>query len=126
MVSIPTIILLGLGAIFTFLFVRDAAATSLGEAGTQTGLAIGAVGSGIGEAGEGIGAFGEGIGRGISGLFAPLAFFKDLIFGNEPIVQSENPNTVHALASGSDVQVFQGQLGTSSLRRESLTGGFLA
>ena len=125
MVSIPTIILLGLGAIFTFLFVRDAAATSLGEAGSQTGMAISDIGAGIGEAGKGIGAFGEGIGTGITGLFKPLLFFRSLIFGNEPIVQSENPNTVHAVNSGSDVQVFQGQLGTSSIRRSSLTGGFL-
>jgi len=100
LVSIPIIIGLGLVAIFTFLFVRDAAATSLGQAGTETGLAIGAIGQGIGQAGSGIGAFGQGIGAGITGLFAPLLFFKELIFGNEPIVISGNPNTVQAGNSG--------------------------
>jgi len=96
MVSIPLIIGLGLVSIFTFLFVRDAAATSLGQAGTETGQAIGSIGMGIGQAGAGIGQFGQGIGAGITGLFAPLKFFQELIFGNEPIVISGNPNNVQA------------------------------
>ena len=125
MVSIATIILLGLGSIFTFLFVRDAAATSLGQAGTEVGSAIGSIGSGIGQAGSGIASFGQGVGAGITGLFAPLLFFRELIFGNEPIVQSENPNTVHAQNSGSDSQIFQGQLGTSVIIPGSLTGGLI-
>ena len=125
MVSIATIILLGLGSIFTFLFIRQAAATSLSEAGSEVGMAIGDIGVGVGQAGGGIAQFGQGIGAGISGLFAPLTFFQRLIFGNEPIIQSENPNTVHASNSGSDVQTFQGQLGTSVIKRGSLTGGLI-
>jgi len=125
MVSIATIILLGLGSIFTFLFVRQAAATSLSEAGSELGMAIGEIGTGVGQAGGGIASFGQGIGAGITGLFAPLKFFQELIFGNEPIVQSENPNTVHAMSSGSSTRVFQGQLGTSSINRSALTGGLI-
>jgi len=100
MVSIVTLMVLGLGAVFTFLFVRDAAATSLGEAGSQTGMAIGDIGSGIGAAGSGIAQLGQGIGAGITGLFAPLKFFQELVFGNEPIVQSGNPNNVQFVNAG--------------------------
>ena len=125
MVSIATIILLGLGSIFTFLFVRQAAATSLSEAGSELGMAIGDIGQGVGESGRGIASFGQGVGAGITGLFAPLKFFQELIFGNEPIVQSENPNTVHAMSSGSATKTFQGQLGTSVIQRGSLTGGLI-
>ena len=125
MVSIATIILLGLGSIFTFLFVRQAAATSLSQAGSELGMAFGEIGTGVGQAGGGVRQFGEGIGGAITGLFQPLKFFQELIFGNEPIVQSENPNTVHAQSSGSNVRVFQGQLGTSVINRGSLTGGLV-
>jgi len=100
MVSIPLIILLGLGSIFTFLFIRQAAATSLSQAGSELGMALGDIGTGVGQTGGGIQQFGEGIGGAITGLFAPLKFFQELIFGNEPIVQSQNPNTVHATNSG--------------------------
>jgi len=126
MVSIPLIILTGLGAITAFFFFRRAGEVGLGPAGEEIGSAIGAVGGGLGSFGSGISALGGGIGSGITGLFQPLLFFRDLLFGNEPIVVSENPNTVHAQNSGSDEILFAGQLGTSVINPGSLTGGFLA
>jgi len=104
MVSIPLLILTGIGAITAFFFFRRASEVGLGPAGSEIGTAFGEIGQGIGATGSGIALFGQGIGAGITGLFQPLLFFRDLLFGGEPIVISGNPNTVQAINSNSPLQ----------------------
>ena len=88
MVSIPTLIFTGVAAVFAFFFFRRAGEVGLGPAGSEVGEAFQSIGSGIGSFGSGFEGLGKGIGSGITGLFAPLLFFRDLLFGGEPIVNS--------------------------------------
>jgi len=104
MVSIIQIILLGIGTITAFFFFRRAGEVGLGPAGSEIGAAFGEIGSGIGSTGSGIAAFGQGIGAGITGLFQPLLFFRDLLFGGEPIVNSPTADTVQATNSNNMLQ----------------------
>lgn len=99
MVSIPQIILLGVGAIATFFFFRRAAETSIQQATAEVGASFGSIGTGIGTLGTGFSTLGTGIGSGITGLFQPLLFFKELLFGNEPIVNAPSADTVQSIAS---------------------------
>ena len=96
MVSIVSIIVLGLGAIASFFFLRRAAETSLPQAAAETGQAIGTIGTGLGSFGSGIGELGQGIGAGITGLFSPLTFFSNLLFKNTPQQQAPSAPTVSA------------------------------
>lgn len=104
MVSIIAIVLLGLGAVATFFFFRRASEVGLGPAGSEIGAAFGSIGEGIGSTGSGIALFGQGIGAGITGLFQPLLFFRDLLFGGEPIVNSPTADTVQATNSNNMLQ----------------------
>lgn len=88
------------GAIVLFvLFANRAAQVGIGNAASEIGSGITNVGHGIGDTGSGIAKFGQGIGAGITGLFSPLQFFKDLIFGsggtgtNNPTAAAANNNT---------------------------------
>jgi len=94
MVSIPSLIILGLGAISAFFFFKRAAETSLPQAAAETGSAFGSIGSGLGGLGGGISALGSGIGSGITGLFSPLTFFSNLINRISPPTSAPQPNPV--------------------------------
>lgn len=94
MVSIASIIILGLGAVSAFFFFRRAAETSLPQAAAETGSAFGSIGTGLGGFGGGIAALGQGIGAGITGLFSPLSFFKNLFPSNTPPTIAPSPDTV--------------------------------
>lgn len=69
------------GIVLFILFAVRASQVGLGNAASEVGSGVSNVGKGIGETGTGIAKFGQGIGAGITGLFSPLQFFKDLIFG---------------------------------------------
>jgi len=117
MVSIIGIVAVGIAAVFSFFFFRRAGEVGLGPAGSEVGAALGSIGTGIGKTGSGIALFGQGIGSGITGLFQPLTFFRDLLFGGEPIVNSPTADTVQATNSNN--------LGTSVIIPGSLTGGLI-
>jgi len=89
----------GLAVVSAFFFFRRASEVGLGPAGSEIGTAFGSIGSGIGSFGTGFASLGTGIGAGITGLFQPLLFFRDLLFGGEPIVNSPTADTVQAVNS---------------------------
>jgi len=103
MVSIVALIAIGIAAISAFFFFRRAGEVGLGPAGSEVGIAFQEIGGGIGSFGTGFKTLGTGIGAGITGLFDPLSFFKNLIFGNTPIVNNVNPQTVQAGNAGGQI-----------------------
>jgi len=105
MVSIPLLILTGVGAVFAFFFFRRSSEVGLGPAGIEVGSAFQSIGTGIGSFGTGFASLGAGIGTGITGLFKPLLFFRDLLFGGEPIVSSPTADTVQAVNSNNERQI---------------------
>lgn len=119
MVSIPLLIFTGVAAVAAFFFFRRAGEVGIGPAGSEVGVAFQEIGTGIGAFGGGFGELGTGIGTGITGLFAPLLFFRDLLFGGEPIVSAPTADTVQAVNSNSP------ELGTSVIIPGSLTGGLI-
>lgn len=100
---IGSFLLLGTAIIAAFFFFRRAGEIGLGPAGSEIGSAFQSIGSGIGAFGGGFSELGTGIGTGVVGLFKPLLFFKDLLFGGEPIVNSPTADTVQATNSNSNV-----------------------
>jgi len=125
MVSIVGIIAVGIAAVFSFFFFRRAGEVGLGPAGSEIGSALGSIGTGIGQTGSGIALFGQGIGSGITGLFSPLKFFQELLFGNTPIVNNVNPNTVQSSSAGGQT-VGSSSTSVSKIGGSSLITGFLA
>jgi len=102
LVSIPALIILGVGTVFAFFFFRRAGEVGIGPAGSEVGEAFQSIGTGIGSFGTGFETLGSGIGGGITGLFKPLLFFKDLLFGGEPIVSAPAADTVQSTNSNSN------------------------
>jgi hypothetical protein len=84
------------GITIFILFVVRSSQVGIGNATNEIGSGIGNIGTGIGATGSGIAKFGQGIGAGITGLFSPLQFFKDLIYGAtpNPTAAAANQNTV--------------------------------
>lgn len=72
MVSIAKYAIPIFGIIIAGLFIREAAATSVGTAGRSFGSGLGAFTQGIGGFGESINQLGTGIGSGITGLLSPI------------------------------------------------------
>jgi len=103
MVSIIALIAVGIAAISAFFFFRRAGEVGIGPAGSEVGEAFQSLGTGVGSFGTGFQTLGTGIGKGITGLFDPLLFFKNLLFGNTPIVNNVNPNTVQAGNAGGQI-----------------------
>lgn len=101
---IGSFLLLGTAIIAAFFFFRRAGEIGLGPAGSEIGTAFQGIGAGIGSFGTGFASLGTGIGTGVTGLFAPLLFFRDLLFGGEPIVNSPTADTVQAVNSNNMLQ----------------------
>lgn len=101
---IGSLLLLGTAMVAAFLFFRRAGEVGFGPAGTEVGTAFQSLGTGIGSFGTGFATLGSGIGTGITGLFQPLLFFRDLLFGGEPIVNSPTADTVQATNSNNMLQ----------------------
>lgn len=72
MVSIAKYAIPIFGIIVAGLFIREASATSVGQAGRSFGSGLGAFTQGIGGFGESINQLGTGIGSGITGLLSPI------------------------------------------------------
>lgn len=84
------------GIVIFILFAVRASQVGLGNAGSEVGSGISNIGKGIGETGGGIAQFGQGIGAGITGLFSPLLFFKNLIYGADSSGTKTNPTAAAA------------------------------
>jgi len=133
------------------LFLIRAREVGLGQAGSEIGEALQGIGSGGSAIGKGIQDTLTGLGVGAARLFDPLFTLRNLIFSNvnpqtvggQQEARQSRPNQTNATVTGirSGTRIFSPMrrrpsrggsvspeaivLGTSVIRRGSLTGGFL-
>lgn len=122
MVNIAKWVVIGLGAIFTALFVKRSAETSIGQASTEIAGAFGTFGQSLGSIGVGLGSLGVGFQKFITSALDPFNL-RGLLMGGSGDKRTSDVSTsrVVTIRNGGDAP--SGNTGGFNLRQSTTESG---